>query len=139
MQLVFESKWASGRSAQINYTYEHPVDAHTGNTLHNVPAHLANANLLIPLFSKKLTAGLDLHYASARRTLAGNKAQGFVLTNLTLSSNRFLGGFELSGSVYNLFDKWYGYLGGDEHREDIIYQDGRTVRVKLTYTFGDDR
>ena len=139
VQLVFESKWASGRSAQINYTYERPVDTHTRSVLHNAPAHLANANLFIPMLSKRLNAGVDLHYANSRRTLAGNKAPGFVLSNLTLSSNRFLGGFELSGSVYNLFDKRYGYLGGDEHRQDVICQDGRTVRVKLAYTFGGDR
>ena len=93
MQLVFESKWASGRSAQINYTYERPVDTLTGSVLHNAPAHLANANLFILIHSKRLNAGMDLHYASSRRTLAGNKAPGFVLTNLTLSSNRFLEAF----------------------------------------------
>ena len=86
-----------------------------------------------------MTAGLDLHYASSARTLAGNKAPGFVVTNLTVVNNRFLGGFERSGSIYNLFNKRYGYLGSDEHRQDIIYQDGRTARVKLTYTFGGDR
>ena len=139
VQLVLNAIWPSGRSAQINYTYERPMDTLTRSVLHNVPAHLANANLFIPFLSKRLSAGLNLHYASSRRTLAGNKAQGFVLTNLTLSSNRFLGGFELSGSIYNLFDKRYGYLGSDEHRQDIIYQDGRTVRVKLTYTFGGGR
>ncbi|MBI3895897.1 MAG: TonB-dependent receptor [Acidobacteria bacterium] len=139
VQLVLNGIWASGRSAQVNYTYERPVNMHTGDVLHNAPAHLVNANLLIPFLSKRLTAGLDFHYAGSRRTVAGNEAPGFVVTNMMLSSSRFFGGFELSGSIYNLFDKQYGYLGGDEHREEVIYQDGRTARLKLTYTFGGSR
>ena len=136
VQLGFDRQWVSGRSFQLNYTYEHPVDLLTGDLLRNVPAHLANANLRIPFFSKKGSAGVDLHYVSSRQTLAGNEAAGFILANLTLATERFLGGFVLSGSIYNLFDKRYGYLGGAEHREEILYQDGRTARMKMTYTFG---
>jgi iron complex outermembrane receptor protein len=44
-------------------------------------------------------------------------------------------GLELSASIYNLFDTKYGYPGGDEHVQDVLYQDGRTFRLKLTYTF----
>jgi outer membrane receptor protein involved in Fe transport len=107
--------------------------------MNDVPAHLVNVNLLVPLIPKRptvLTAGLDLHYISSCRTLAGNTAPGFVLTNLTLFSKRLFKRFELSGSIYNLLDSRYGYPGGGEHREDVIYQDGRNVRLKLAYTFG---
>jgi len=139
VQMVLNGIWVSGRSAQVNYTYERPVDTHSGSVLHNAPTHLANGNVFVPFLSKRLNAGLDLHYGSSRRTRAGNRAAGFFLSNLTLSTKQFGGGFELSGSIYNLFDKNYGYLGGDEHRQDMIFQDGRTGRVKLTYAFGGDR
>ncbi len=138
-ELVFERKWASGLDAQASYTYQRSVDQHTNRVLNNVPAHLVNVNLLVPLIPKRptaLTAGLDLHYISSRRTLAGNTAPGFVLTNLTLFSERLFKRFELSGSIYNLLDSRYGYPGGGEHLEDVIYQDGRNVRLKLAYMFG---
>jgi iron complex outermembrane receptor protein len=138
-ELIFERKWASGLGAQASYTYEHGVDRGLNTILDNVPAHLVNANLLVPLIPKKptaLTAGLDLHYISSRRTLAGNAAPGFVLANLTLFRERLFKRFELSGSIYNLLDSQYGYPGGGEHLEDVIYQDGRNVRLKLAYTFG---
>jgi len=48
---------------------------------------------------------------------------------------RLLKNLDLSASVYNLFDKKYGDPGGAEHLQDIIDQDGRTFRVKLTYRF----
>jgi len=139
IELVFERKWASGLGAQLNYTFQQAVDRHTDARLVGSPAHLANANLLIPLLPSKptaLTAGLELHYVSARRTLAGNTAPGFVLMNVTLFTQRLFKGLELSGSIYNLLDTHYGYPGGGEHREDILYQDGRNVRLKLIYTFG---
>jgi iron complex outermembrane receptor protein len=138
-ELTLERKWASGLDAQANYTYEHSVDQHINRAMNGVPAHLVNVNLLVPLIPKRptaLTAGLDLHYISLCRTLAGNTAPGFVLTNLTLFSERLFKRFELSGSIYNLLDSHYGYPGGGEHREDVIYQDGRNVRLKLAYTFG---
>ena len=139
VELVFERKWDSGLRAQVNYTYEHAVDPKTGAVLANSPAHLANVNLLVPALGKKLTAGLDLHYISARQTLAGNAAPGFVVTNVTLFSQRLFKGIELSGSVYNLFDTRYGYPGGNEHVQDILYQDGRSARLKLAYTLGGHR
>jgi len=89
----------------------------------------------VPVFTKKLTAGLDLHYAGSAGTLDGSRTRGFVVTNLTLFSHKLYKEFELSGSVYNLFDTHYGYPGGGEHMEDVIYQDGRSARLKLSYTF----
>ncbi len=139
VELVFERKWTSGLAAQLNYTFQQAVDRQTGARLVNSPAHLANLNLLIPLLPRRprtLTAGLDLHYVSARRTLAGNLAPGFLLTNVTLFNQRLFKGLELAGSVYNLLDRHYGYPGGGEHLENILYQDGRNVRLKLVYTFG---
>ena len=42
-------------------------------------------------------------------------------------------GSALYGS--NAFDQHYGYPGATQHVQDIIYQDGTTFRVKLTYRF----
>lgn len=137
VELVFERQWKSGLSGQINYTYERATDLGTGAALPGTPAHLANANLLLPLSRDRgITAGLDLHYVSSRRTNTGNEAPGFAVVNFTLFKQRVFKGLELSGSVYNLLDARYGYPGGHEHVEDILYQDGRNARLKLTYTFG---
>jgi outer membrane receptor protein involved in Fe transport len=86
--------------------------------------------------TQRLTAGLDLHTVSSRVTLAQNRADAFTVVNLTLFNDRMVMGLELSGSIYNLFDTRYGYPGGEEHRQDVLPQDGRTARVKLAYRFG---
>jgi len=92
--------------------------------------------------------GVEEQFTDRRKTLvAGNFAKSFFVTNLTLSSRELLKNLELSASLYNLFDCRYGDPGGAEHIQDparfkdpahpldIIQQDGRTFRVKLTYKF----
>ncbi len=136
VELVSEFRLRSGLGGKFNYTYEHAIDPGSGELLRNAPLHLANANLLAPLLAGKLTAGLDLHVVSSRQTLAGNPADAFVLANLTLLSTDWLPGLELSGTIYNLLDSRYGYPGGEEHAQDILYQDGTTGRFKISYRFG---
>jgi len=43
--------------------------------------------------------------------------------------------FEASVSVYNLFDYRYGDPASLEHVQDVIQQDGRNFRLKLSYRF----
>jgi iron complex outermembrane receptor protein len=42
---------------------------------------------------------------------------------------------DLSGSVYNVFNKKYFDPGRPEDPEDSIQQDGRNFRIKLTARF----
>lgn len=63
------------------------------------------------------------------------EAGSYVVTNLTLFSKNLVEDLELSGTVYNLFDKNVGDVASAEHTQDIIVQDGRTFRVKVTYSF----
>jgi iron complex outermembrane receptor protein len=140
-EITFARKWSSGLAAQCNYTYEHAIETELGtrSELDNVPANLLNLNVLVPFLPKRptdLTLGIDLHYVSAARTLSGSHAPQFVLMNATLFARRLFKGLTLSGSVYNLLDSHYGYPGGIEHPEDILYQNGRSARLKLVYTIG---
>ena len=130
-----EGKWSSGINTRLSYTFQTVRDRQTGNILVDSPRHMANFNLIVPLVKNRLFAGLDVLYNSSRMTLGGQKASGFVLPNATLVSLPLGKGLELSASVYNLFDTKYGYPGGIENQQDILYQDGRTFGLKLTYTF----
>jgi outer membrane receptor protein involved in Fe transport len=73
--------------------------------------------------------------AQTVETLNGSSTNSFVVPNLTLTTRDLHNGVSLSASVYNLFNSQYGYPGGDEHRQNIIFQDGRTFRVGLRYTW----
>ena len=42
---------------------------------------------------------------------------------------------EISAGLYNLFDVEYAYPAFAEHAQEVIEQDGRMFRIKLTYRF----
>jgi iron complex outermembrane receptor protein len=89
----------------------------------------------IPLLKEKLFAGTELQYMSSRKTIDGNKVDDFFVTNVTLFSRNLIKGFSASFSVYNLFDKEYHDPSGNEITRKFVEQDGRNVRLKLTYAF----
>jgi outer membrane receptor for ferrienterochelin and colicins len=80
-------------------------------------------------------AGIEEQYLGRRRSLAGNYAEGFAVTNLTLFTQNILRRFELSASVHNLFDRKYGDPVSADLVQNILLQDGRTYRLKMTYAF----
>jgi outer membrane receptor protein involved in Fe transport len=83
-----------------------------------------------------LYAGLEEHYTGSRLTEAGQREDGFAVTNLTLFGRNRQRTLEVSLSVYNLLDKEYADpVSVDLHPVDAVQQDGRTLRVKVTYAF----
>jgi iron complex outermembrane receptor protein len=58
-----------------------------------------------------------------------------VLPNFTLFSQPLKQHFRISASLYNAFNSRYGDPGAQEHLQDVIWQDGRTFRLKVTYSF----
>jgi outer membrane receptor protein involved in Fe transport len=75
-----------------------------------------------------------LQYQSAVATLAGQHAESFVLGNLNLTAHA-RPDLQLTASLGNLFNTRYAYPGAEDHLQDVIVQDGRTVRVSLRYAF----
>lgn len=136
LELELGGKWPSGLQGRMSYMFQDSRNEQTGNILRNSPKHLAQLNLIIPLFDRKTFAGLDMQYLSKRRTGTGNFADGYFVSNLTLFRKKLKRGFEFSASIYNLFDRRYGDPGSEEHVQEAIQQDGRSFRVKLAYRFG---
>lgn len=128
-------KWDSGINGKIGYSFQYAEDKSDKTLLTNSPKHLTKLNCDVPLIRKKLFIGLEEQYTSKRKTLDGDYADDFFITNLTLFSRNLRKGLELSGSVYNLLNKKYEDPGSLEHAQDLIEQDGRTFRIKISYRF----
>jgi outer membrane receptor protein involved in Fe transport len=99
----------------------------------NSPQHLAKLGVIVPVVSNKFFASFDSWYMSRRRTLAGSSVGGFPVFNVNLLSRHLGRHTELSAGLYNLFDKKYADPGAEEHLQDALRQDGRNLRVKLTF------
>ena len=135
VELEVEGSFARFLEGRLSYALQKSEDLTTGSILTNSPRHLAKANLSVPFKHDRLLASLEAQCTSARETLAGDSAGGFTVVNLTLLSRNWKSGPSVSLSVFNLFDKRYGDPGGTEHVQDVIPQDGRSVRVQIRYEF----
>lgn len=144
VELALDGLWTGGIRSRISYTFQDTEDTATDKVLTDSPRHLVKLNVSVPVFRDKIFAGLEYQYASKRTTthltpagtqVSGEDADGFGVLNFTLFSRELLKGLELSASVYNLLDETYDDPSTPFHRQDLIAQDGRSFRVKLTYRF----
>jgi outer membrane receptor for ferrienterochelin and colicins len=135
-ELEVQKSWQNGINGRLNYTNQKARNPETGELLTNAPENLAKLNVVVPLMADRLFAGLEEQYTGSRTTVAGQRADGFFMTNLTLFSRNQQKTVEVSVSVYNLLDaKYADPVSADLHPLDVVQQDGRTFRVKLTYAF----
>lgn len=136
VEVELEGKLPHGLEGYLSYTLQVAEDGRTGERLTNSPRHMVKAGLSAPLYEKSLFGSLNLRYMDSRLTLQGGDADDYFVVDGTLfSRNLFSERLELSTSIYNIFDKNYGYPASQEHHQDIIRQDGRTWRLKATYSF----
>jgi iron complex outermembrane receptor protein len=91
--------------------------------------------LSVPLIKQKLFASMDLQYVSKRATLNGQYSGAYAVPDFTLFSRNVLAKWELSASLYNAFNQRYTDPAGNGLRENVIFQDGRTYRIKIAYRF----
>jgi hypothetical protein len=106
-----------------------------GAELANSPLHFAKLNLSAPVCRQRLFASMDAQYTSSVQTLAGNRLGDFPVFNATLYGRTLWKQVDISGSVYNLFNKRYWDPERPENPEDSILQNGTTYRVKLVVKF----
>jgi outer membrane receptor protein involved in Fe transport len=133
VELEMEVRLPSGIQSLASYVFQRAEDLDTSERLTNSPAHVAKVQLSVP-GPARLMSSVDLQIMSSRRTLAGEHVGAVALTNLTLTLP-LRHGLRLAGTFRNLFDQTYFDPGSEEHRQDMLQQDGRTVRIGLEWTF----
>jgi outer membrane receptor for ferrienterochelin and colicins len=133
IEIELGAKWPGGLEGAISDSLQDTRNVVTGDVLTNSPKQVAKVNFSIPLVREKFFASADAQYMSERRTIAQTELGGFFVLNLTFFTRKITEKFDVSGGLYNLFDKRYAASGGLEHVETSIPQDGRSFRIKLTY------
>ncbi|MGP8201706.1 MAG: TonB-dependent receptor plug domain-containing protein [Limisphaerales bacterium] len=149
VELAFDGSWAGGIRGRASYSYEFTQNDTVPWQLPDSPNHMFKFNLSVPLIKDKLFVGAEYQFTSERLSLQtvtdakgdlitaqGETAGGYGVVNLTLFSQKLIKNLEFSASVYNLLNTQYWDPASDFHGPlDIIEQDGRTFRVKVTYRF----
>jgi iron complex outermembrane receptor protein len=136
LELEVQKTWPNVADGRISYAYQKAEDPKTGQLLTNAPKQLAKLNVMVPFLKDRFWAGLEEQFTGPRYTQAGMRTDSFAVTNLTLLVRNQRRTIEASISIYNLLDETYADpVSPDLFPLDTVQQDGRTVRVKLTYAF----
>lgn len=135
IETELHAKWKNGLQGRLSYTYSDARDDGSDDRLPNSPEHLGKINLSIPLWRQQIFLSTEIQLMSPRETLAGETLNGFWIANATLFSRELLPGLEASVSVYNLFDQHYSDPASRDFLQSSIPQNGRTLRLKLTWHF----
>ncbi len=117
-----------------SYTFENVRTDPDDQPLSNSPRHLSRLQVTGPIVPRLLFVGVETLYTGDRLTLAGQVAEGRLLGNLTLTT-RQLSRAKLSLTIGNVLNRSYVDPGAEEHPGDVIAQQGRTVRAKVSWRF----
>jgi iron complex outermembrane receptor protein len=134
LELSADKTWERGARLRGSASFQH-VRSADGARLKNSPQILGKLNFSSPLNVAGLLLGYELQYDSRRETLDGTELGGYALSNLNLLANQWAKGLEVSLGIHNLFDKHYAHPGADTNWQNSLEQDGRSVRVKVSYKF----
>ncbi len=134
-EFELERKWDNGTRARASYCFVQTEQVDTHKVMVNSPKHLAKFNLIAPIIPERLFLGLQTQYTGKTKTTAGGYADGFGLTDITLTYEHPSKKLDANFSIYNLFDKSYSFPGGSEHTQNTIRQNERTFLFGLTYRF----
>lgn len=124
--------WSGGSRVRASVSLTETEDE-SGERLQNSPRTIATVNGTLPLL-RGWRAGIEGQFVSRRKSIASDIPSYFV-SNLTVSTDRPLQGWELSASVYNVFDRSYFQSAFINSTRDRMEQDGRTFRFKALYRF----
>jgi len=128
-----EGEWRFRRLEGLaSYTYQRTTDLETRMQLTNSPRQAAKIRFSTPGPVKGATIALETQYLGSRTTLAGNAVSSFLTANLTFVEP-VAHGLDLVAGVRNMFGAHYADPGSEEHRQDVIEQDGRVFTVGLRW------
>lgn len=127
------AKWQNGLEGTISESVQDSRNTATQAVLTNSPKQLVKANFSVPVVPRKFFVSANAQYVSARRTVAQTNLGGYFMANVTLFTRALMRNLDISGGLYNAFDKRYAESGSLDTVETSIPQDGRSFQIKLTY------
>jgi outer membrane receptor protein involved in Fe transport len=137
LELELQGQAASGLEGSASYSFQQTRDRSTGSFLSDSPRNMLKLSMTKPFFRRKLFASFNAQYRSRLETLGGSSVPPYAVVNVTLLARRLGEHFDLAASAYNLLDKKYFDPSAGDALQPAIQQDGRSVRLKLTWNIGE--
>lgn len=128
-----EAKLSSGLAVRVSQAFARVNDQFNGAAVSNSPRHVSKIGLQIPV-SRRVSLALEGQYIGERLTRGGESLNGFFTPNITVTSSADRR-IALTIGVYNAFNHAYSDPGAEEHLQQSIRQDGRTVLARVRVAF----
>jgi outer membrane cobalamin receptor len=133
-ELAWSSRSRTGAHVRASYSDVRDSQEGTGMWLGGAHTQLAKFNVGLPVETLRVTTGLSVQVAGARRAHTGETFPPMAVATWNLI--RSLGkNAEIQGSIFNLFDARYSEPASTDHLQGGIPQDGRQLAVKLLWRF----
>lgn len=102
----------------------------------NSPRRLTHLRFSTPLWSRNCRAAMAFRRVSERATFFGGRTPAANVADLTFSTGRVAGGFDLVAGLRNLFDSRIFDAVGPEQVVDAFPQARRAAFIRLTWSQG---
>jgi outer membrane receptor for ferrienterochelin and colicins len=135
IELEVQGRWWRQIEGYASWSLQETEDATIDQPYPNSPRCLGVVRLSVPFSGERLWVSPELLYRGSVETLDNRTLDGAFVANLTILATEVLKGVDLSLTVRNLFDESYRVPGGQEHLQDSLEQDGRTVRARAVVRF----
>jgi iron complex outermembrane receptor protein len=130
-----EARLTGSLNLHGSYQFQHAHLRGTETPLSNSPRNLARAAVTHRTTAGHLTSSTELLVVGERFALDGAASPAFALWNASLAAPMPAAHLTLQLDVRNILDHQYGDPGAEEHRQSLIPQDGRTLRLRATWRF----
>jgi iron complex outermembrane receptor protein len=137
LEVELSAEAPGGLEGRASYSFQQTKDGATNQFLSNSPRNLVKLSLSQPVLHRKVFFSLNAQYRSRIQSLDSGPVSPFTVVNATVLARNIGKHMELSGSVYNLFDRQYSDPPSSANLQLPIRQDGRSIRVKLTWHMGE--
>jgi outer membrane receptor for ferrienterochelin and colicins len=132
LELEAQMRLGGGLQGLMSYALQRAEDVQTGAVLVNSPGQMAKVRMSMPGPSRRSFVSVEVLSMSSRRTLAGNTLNPATTANVTVVVPAGTA-FELVGTAANLFNAQYADAASNNLVQDSIPQNGRTLRVGLSW------
>jgi outer membrane receptor for ferrienterochelin and colicins len=134
-ELELQTELPGHLRTRVAYAHGSTRDTATRLRISNSPGQVATVVLDAPVAHTGIIAAFNGHYIGERRTVHDATVPRAFVADVTFSRSPSRRGLGLAASLHNLFNASYGDPGSVEHRQQIIVQNGRTIRVRATWHY----